>query len=176
MATILDVEKEKYIEKYKIMKAEYTRFKRDNVQQQGLMEFSVHVEEPIQLYSTVSDFIHQAMVVIETSGIRIGNGEERSFISAIRYIDNLVKHEKQSIDIDELITSTPDLAGYGYNGANVFSFRADVSLESFWRDIPSRIKIQSQNAKQKNQYDLKLKEKKVIDTMEKLKEIVDKYI
>lgn len=112
MVTKLDAEKIKYLRALEDFETQYEKFKNENVKKTSPVSFEVTTVEPVEVYIALSQYIHSAAVLIET-GIDITqiSGKNRSFISAIRYIDNLLKHGKEEIGIEELLSSTPKMSG-----------------------------------------------------------------
>lgn len=177
MVTKLDAEKIKYSRALEDFETQYEKFKNENVKKTSPVSFEVTTVEPVEVYIALSQYIHSAAVLIET-GIDITqiSGKNRSFISAIRYIDNLLKHGKEEIGIEELLSSTPKMSGevkkIGYGKA----VTADMVVVSLWKDIPSHITIARENIGQKNNYDLCIKGQEVIETVNILDAIIRKYI
>ena len=176
MATKFEVEKKKYIQALEELKVQHEIFRRENVKKTSKGTFTVYTAEPIDFYIALSNFIHSAAIIIETGVKGKMSGKNRSFISAIRYVDNLIKHEEQEINIDELMSSTPKLGGQVKNAGGKFSFKPETELVSFWKDIPARIKVDERNKGQKANYDIHLRGKKVMKTMDTLDGIVKNYI
>lgn len=177
MVTQLDAEKIKYSRALEDFKTQYEKFKNENVRKTSPVNFEVTTVEPVEVYIALRQYIHSAAVLIET-GIDVTriSGENRSFISAIRYVDNLLKHGKEEIGIEELLSSTPKMSGKVKRILHGKAVTADMFVVSFWKDIPSRITIAPENMKQKNNYDLKIKGKEVIETVNTLDAIIKRYI
>lgn len=177
MATKFEIEKIKYLHSLSETKGQYVKFKNENVTQTSTMNFNVYTAEPLEFYISVSDVIHSACVILETGVDKKSiSGKNRSFISAIRYIDNLIKHGEKEIKIEELISSTPKIMGKGSNKNGILTFKPQIELESFWKEIPPWIEVKEQNRNQKANYEMYIQGKKVIDTIESLDKVVKKYI
>lgn len=171
-----EVTKKQYLEALKQVNIEYDNYKQANLQRIGVMNFTVDPQEPINFYMAVSDLLHFASIIhekeIKSKKIK---GKDNSFFSAIRFVDNIRKHEEQEIEVWSLMGTATKLMGNGSNKNGVFSFTPKVEIVNVWNEIPIK-KIKKENLNQKKNYDLYLKGKIIKDTIDELDLLLNKYI
>ena len=176
MAGKLEAQKIRYQKDLDAVNDEYEKFRTENVKKTSALTFDVYVEEPVSLYIAVSDYIHSAIVLIDIClDISRINGKDRSFLSGVRFIENIVKHEKQNMDITEFLSATPKMIGSGKRNENGLKLNVNMEIDSFWQDMLP-MQVAPENERQKNNYEFYVKGKRVMDTVNELDGIIRKYI
>lgn len=173
---IMDARKEDYIQALDSFDRQCEKLKKSGVTRTGALMFSVKPEDTIELFKAVGDVIHHANILAETA---IGNncsGHARSFFSAIRFLDNLMKHSTQDIKAWDIIGEASKIESRGKWINGQLAIGANIEKIAVWRDIPSSINVDSRNQNQKNNYDLLLRDQAVIETIEKLDGYIKSYI
>lgn len=137
--------------------------------------FTTCPAEPVDVFISLRELIQWAVSVHTRSDKSCLSGGERSFMSGIKHIDNMMKHEDTSIQIDELLRSCVKYKGEIKKYGNIGVFSPTFSLTCIWEDI-SHIPVDDQFITQRKNYNKNLKDQLVTETVDKLNKIIEKYI
>lgn len=127
------------------------------------------------MFIALEELIHKAIIIYdgELKDFKL-KGKDKSFMSGVKHIDNLVKHNTEKIEILDIISSTPKIQSEKVNGMAKNRFRVNMELVNFWNDIKD-IPCDDKWMNQRNNYNIHLKGKLVIDTVQCINLIIEKY-
>lgn len=140
--------------------------------------WSITTEEALMVFEKLVNLIHYACIINEEHrGVKLEKDDAR-FFSALRLIDNMIKHSSDtSMQIYDIIQSIPR-----YESKLVGKkFSQRFYAELFFGDVKKlRIETSDDNLKnvfsrQKSNYASNLKNERVLDIIKKLDELMKKY-
>lgn len=176
MEDLLDAQYLMYKEDYVAFEMEYKDFQKRNTKRVNSLQCSVYTETATTVYMKLNRLIHSAIILYDNKVSLVGLDDyETKFMSGFKHIDNLIKHNKQPLDIADLISSTPQLQSSVLRVTRLPQLWFDVRLISMWMDLSS-IPCEPRWQNQRNNYNTYLKGKMVIDTIHEMDRILRKYL
>lgn len=140
--------------------------------------WSVTTEEALFVFEKLTNLIHYACMINEENRGKNLEKDDARFFSALRLIDNMMKHSKDtSLQIYEIIQPKPTFVSKIVEKKLVQQFH----VEFFFGDV-QKLKIETSDTNLKNtfrtqkaNYTSNLKNERVLDVIKKLDELMKKY-
>ena len=174
MSDTLDVYYSNFLNHLKEFYKRYDSFSKDNAKTINQLRFTVFTQKPVDLFSSLIDSIHNAVLLYDNHLEHNGklSQEDKSFMSAIKCVENILKHTKNPPKITDLITSTPQLLSTVLLVTRVPQWVTGAKLISTWNDISA---LQGVYEGQRTNYNKHLKGKELLVTLQALEKIIKHY-
>lgn len=174
MSTVLDVYYDNSLKHLKEFHICYDSFSRDNAKKLNHFRFSIYTQIPIDVFSHLIDVIHNAILLYDNYIVDSANltREDKGFMSAIKCVENILKHTKNPPEITDLITSTPQMSSNILLVTNPPQWTTNAKLISTWNDISFLTDVLPS---QRNNYNQYLKGQELLSSLEKLEEKIRYY-
>jgi len=121
-------------------------------------------------FTSLCEVIHWGVVLYARLSSNQLKSEDKLFLSGIKHIDNLIKHDKRAfvmLDNANKISCSPVPVS-----ENRFSVDFKITIACFWSDI-SKIPCEKGWEPQRDNYNKFLKDKEVLDSINKFKLIIE---
>lgn len=137
--------------------------------------FTTYTAEPVGVFIPLRELIQWAVSVYIRSDDSCLSGHDKSFMSGIKHVDNIMKHEEMSVQIDQLLKSCVKFKGEVKKYGELGVFSPSFSLTCIWEDI-SFIPVDKKYKRQRKNYNKYLKGQLVTEVVEELNQIIEKCI
>lgn len=172
MSDLLDLYGEKFMDALDKFYTDYELFKRNNASRTSTLSYNVYTGNPKNIFSHLLDVIYYAVLIYDNSlKSKPITPDDRAFMSAIKHVENTVKHTKNPPDIIDLISSTPQLSSTVLRVTRLPQLIMNANLISVWKDI-TFISVKPKWENQRENYNQHLRGHEVFETVKQLETII----
>lgn len=156
---------------------QYKTFIHSHISVMDTGHFMYHSEDIEKPFKYLSDVLHYAVVIYDTIEKEIISAEDKKYMSGIKCIDNMTKHQGEYKDytLDNFVKPIPEISTQIDQVINeedvIVSFH--MSLKFIFQDISN---IESRYEEQKRNYMENICGKEANEVISKIDKILKKYI
>lgn len=175
MGDMIALTYEAYKLAYKEFIREYDSYSKRNIERTNDLACSVYTEEPDSVYLKLQDVIHKTCILYDKKIIKCKlSQDEKGFMSGVKHVDNIIKHEDSIQDIAELIASASRISSIVSKVTVVPKMIMNLRLVNVWADL-SKLPLRDKDQRKRANYNKYLKKETLDSTVGRINEIVDKY-